>query len=262
MSGNLPRLGGIDIGSGWHPTRTKLNQGRSRRVGEQVALAGDLADAGRQEMTVFWSRLRREERRQRVLDELLTLDAVNRRYRLDAAVAAHELRAEEVEPALRLVDRLDRLREMRVPLGGHLPGRQNLPPEPQAADRTLSASNAVAADTRPESGDDLASAVGESTPIGIAVIADPDPDPVDTWLGSVDMPLDAIEAVSQLKAGRRVRRGRPGARGPGTVRRRARAAGHTVPAGATVVAEMAAARVAMTDPAADENWPSIAWLRP
>ena len=213
-------------------------------------------------MTVFWSRVRREERRQRVLDELLILDAVNRRDRLDAAVAANELRAEEVEPALRLVERLDRLRDMRVPPGGHLPGRENLPFAPQAADRTLSALSAVAADVGPESGDDLAPAVGESMPIGIPVIADPDPDPVDTWLGSVDMPLNAIEAVSRLKAGRRVRSGRPGARGPGTLRRRARAVGHTVPAGDAVVAEMAAAGVAQGVPTADENWPSIAWLRP
>lgn len=206
---------------------------------------------------MFWPRGRREERRQRVLDELLTLDQGNRRERLDLAVASHELRAEEVEPALRLVERLDRLREMRVPLGGHLPGREYVPQSRSGAASTSVSGPGVAvmgviADDHRDS--DVAARV----PTAIPVVADADPDPVATWLGDVDLPLDAIDAVSRLKAGRPVRKDRPGARGAGTLRRRARASVAPDPGESPRVADVLA-EVAV---AADENWPSIAWLRP
>ena len=206
---------------------------------------------------MFWTRVRREERRQRVLDELLALDPGNRLGRLNAAVAAHEIRPEDVGPALKIVERLDRLREMRVPPGGHLPGWGNLPQSRQAEAPTPP-SGPVVAGLGPESGDDLDSDAGEAFSIAIPVAADADPDPVATWLGSVNLPPNALEAVSRLKAGRRVRKGRPGARGAGTVRRRARASieisQDASPSGADVAVEAGAA--------ADESWPSIAWLRP
>jgi hypothetical protein len=206
---------------------------------------------------VFWPRGRREERRQRVLDELLTLDPGNRRERLDLAVASHELRAEEVEPALHLVERLDRLREMRVPPGGHLPGREYVPQSRQTPDASF-VLGPVAAVAGAIADDDQDSGAVERLPVAIPVVADADPDPVATWLGTVDLPLDAIEAVSRLKAGRRVRRNRPGARGAGTVRRRARASVASTPGPDSTVSDVVAEAAA----AADENWPSIAWLRP
>jgi hypothetical protein len=71
---------------------------------------------------VFWTRNRREARRQQVLDELLALGPNERRVRLDVAVEAGDVRADEVESALLLVHRLDVLRVMTVPPSGRLPG--------------------------------------------------------------------------------------------------------------------------------------------
>ena len=206
---------------------------------------------------MFWPRGRREERRQRVLDELLTLDPGNRHARLDLAVASHELRAEEVEPALRLVERLDRLRDMRVPPGGHLPGREYVPQSRSAATSMSVSGHGLAVMEAVADGDQDAD-VGARLPTAVPVEADADPDPVATWLDAVDLPLDAIEAVSRLKAGRRVRKDRPGARGAGTVRRRARASATPDPGKSPPIADV----VAEAAVAADENWPSIAWLRP
>lgn len=188
---------------------------------------------------MFWSRVRREARQQRVLDELLTLDPGNRRERLEVAVAAHELRPEEVGPALHLVERLDRLREMRVRPGGHLPGWANLPQSRQAP--------APEAESR--------APAQPSINVGIPVVADADPDPVAAWPGAVDLPLDATEAVSR-KAGRRWRKGRPGVRVTGPVRRTALASLPVAPDAGPIVGDIA------VHVAADESWPSIAWLRP
>ena len=71
---------------------------------------------------MFWTRSRREARRRQVLDELLAMDPNDRRGRLDVAVAAGDVRADEVETALRLVGRLDALRVMTIPPSGLLPG--------------------------------------------------------------------------------------------------------------------------------------------
>jgi hypothetical protein len=173
---------------------------------------------------VFWTQARREARRRQVLDELMELDPSNRRERLGVAVAAHDLRLDEVEPALHLVERLDRLRRMTVPLGGRLPD----------ADLTRT---------------------DERT--AIPVVADADPNPVATWLGAVDLPLDAIEAVSRSKAGRRVRHDRPDARVAGTSRRKPLEILAPTSDASSAVADVVAAEAL-----ADENWPSIAWLRP
>jgi hypothetical protein len=64
---------------------------------------------------MFWSKTGREARRQRVLDELIEIDPVDRPSRLQEAVTAGDVRATEVEQALRLVDRLDALRVMSIP---------------------------------------------------------------------------------------------------------------------------------------------------
>ncbi len=64
---------------------------------------------------MFWSKTDREARRQKVLDELLEVDAADRRNRIEQAVVAGDVRAGEVEQALRLVDRLDALRVMTIP---------------------------------------------------------------------------------------------------------------------------------------------------
>lgn len=64
---------------------------------------------------MFWSKTGREQRRQNVLDELLEIEPENRRSRLEEAVAAGDVRAAEVDQALRLVERLDALRVMSIP---------------------------------------------------------------------------------------------------------------------------------------------------
>jgi hypothetical protein len=71
---------------------------------------------------MFWMRDGRAKRRKKVLDELLDLDPVERRARMDAAVASGDVRESEVESALLLVRRLDVLRVMTVPSSGRLPG--------------------------------------------------------------------------------------------------------------------------------------------
>jgi hypothetical protein len=64
---------------------------------------------------MLWSRNSREARRQKVLDELLEVEPADRLTRLQEAVAAGDVRANEVDQALRLVERLDALRVMTIP---------------------------------------------------------------------------------------------------------------------------------------------------
>jgi hypothetical protein len=64
---------------------------------------------------MFWSKTGRETRRQKVLDELIEINPVDRPSRIQEAVTAGDVRANEVEQALRLVDRLDALRVMSIP---------------------------------------------------------------------------------------------------------------------------------------------------
>lgn len=64
---------------------------------------------------MFWNRAAREARRQKVLDDLIELNPEERRLRMDQAVAEGDVRASEVEQALRLVTRLDALRVMTIP---------------------------------------------------------------------------------------------------------------------------------------------------
>lgn len=71
---------------------------------------------------MLWTQSRREARRQMVLDELLGLDPSDRRGRLELAVAAGDLQVDEVDTALRMVQRLDALRVMTIAASGRLPG--------------------------------------------------------------------------------------------------------------------------------------------
>ena len=85
------------------------------------------------ERNVFSTKSRRDERRQKVLDELPELDPAARRSRLDQAVAAGDVRSDEVESALRLVQRLEALSVFTIPPMG---GRQEpTTPSVDLADR-------------------------------------------------------------------------------------------------------------------------------
>ena len=88
---------------------------------------------------MFWSKTGREARRQKVLDELLEIAPAERARRLEEAVAAGDVRAAEVEQALRLVDRLDAVRVMAIPHPGG----------PKAADASDLEIDAPSEDTAP-----------------------------------------------------------------------------------------------------------------
>lgn len=79
---------------------------------------------------MLWSRSDRDARRQKVLDELLDLDAEHRRRRLELAVAAGEVHSTEMAATMQLVNRLEALRLMSVPVGGRLPGGRSLMLDP------------------------------------------------------------------------------------------------------------------------------------
>lgn len=64
---------------------------------------------------MFWNKGARTARGQQVLDELIDVPAEDRRLHLYRAVAEGDVRAREVEQALRLVSRLDALRSMEIP---------------------------------------------------------------------------------------------------------------------------------------------------
>lgn len=64
---------------------------------------------------MFWNRAAREARRQKVLEDLIDLTPEERLLRMDRAVADGDVRAEEVDQAIRLVGRLDALRVMTIP---------------------------------------------------------------------------------------------------------------------------------------------------
>jgi hypothetical protein len=78
---------------------------------------------------MLWSRSDRDARRQKVLDELLELDAEHRRRRLELAVAAGEVHSSEMAATMQLVNRLEALRLMTVPIGGTLPGGRSSRPD-------------------------------------------------------------------------------------------------------------------------------------
>jgi hypothetical protein len=117
------------------------------RRGLPVPVGGRAVVAGRDvehAPDMFWMRDRRAERRKKVLDELMDLDPAERRARLDAAVAAGDVRESEVESALLLAHRLDVLRVMTVPSSGRLPGGVMPIKEYRLGERAAAAADAAA----------------------------------------------------------------------------------------------------------------------
>jgi hypothetical protein len=175
---------------------------------------------------VFWTRSRREARRQQVLDELLAMDPNDRRGRLDVAVVAGDVRKDEVESALRLVGRLDALRVMTVPPSGRLPG--GIVPIGEgllARHAALEAEKASAAE---------GAGAAESDDEAEAVAADSDSTGTP---GRSARGRAAFGTRSGRRSSRRRRRARVASQDPAT----------------TEVSGV---------PKAAENWPSIEWLRP
>jgi hypothetical protein len=212
---------------------------------------------------VFWKRSHREERRQKALDELFALKPAERRSRLDRAVAAGEVHADEVDSTLRLVGRLDALRVFTI--------HPNAPEVATAATDDATAAreplpvgteneNAAGPETKTPALA-VAQPVVHMTPwsvaalprrkrVGVPVV--PDADEARHWSDTAAIPLDALEAASRLvahdKASLRLRR--------------AAAAPSQAPQTQAETDLPAAISIETAEPAGDENWPSIAWLRP
>jgi hypothetical protein len=186
---------------------------------------------------VFWSRSRREARRQQVLDELLGLEPEKRSARLEVAVAAGDVRADEVESALRLVHRLDQLRVMTVPPSARFPG--GIVP-------VIDIQVPVQAAADPE----RTVVRRRRKPVPIVDDAGRGRSPVNPPVVSVDVVEAATERISaDLAAARKARLGARSSR-----QRRLRVAASRAPAHEAAVAVVESSR--------DEAWPSIEWLRP
>jgi hypothetical protein len=217
-------------------------------IDEPVRVAGLRRQPTRQGgIGVFWKRSHREERRQKVLDELFALDPAERRNRLDRAVAAGEVHASEVDSTLKLVQRLDALSVFTLHPAAPAadPASDTATAEPAVADpepQPVAIAEPVVHDAPRDT-----AARARRSPVGVPVVADTED--ARRWLDTADMPLDALEAASRLVARDRAAR-RPG---------RTPAAPET-PESTTVMP--VGISIEPAEPAADENWPSIAWLRP
>ncbi|MFI5259856.1 MAG: hypothetical protein ACHQ01_09660 [Candidatus Limnocylindrales bacterium] len=156
---------------------------------------------------MFWSRTSREARRQDVLDELLELDPSQRQARLELAVAAGHVRANELEETLRLVRRLDALRVMTFKPSSELASGEALPeavlalaaPKPAAAPKVRKARVPVARATRPVAPDYAI----------IRVVADQEPGRSlpESWAVPIEVVLAASQLIDRDLAARRFRTG-------------------------------------------------------
>jgi len=218
---------------------------------------------------MFGKRGKRAAQRQRVLEELLWLEPAERERRVIAAVASGEFTADEVEASLRLVSRLDALRELKLPPKGRLVGR----PEVDRTDGRTSdqVEMGVASGGRDDEGSG-----GEDEgvePVGIPIVTDAvgipvGPDVVGIPVGPEDqgrqgsddrrdesraaavdgivVPMDALESAERWLTHSRGRR----------------------QAGSAIARKAAEAGAEWQMPAADvpavahEDGASIAWLRP
>lgn len=195
---------------------------------------------------MFLKRATRTSRRQRVLEELLWLDPVDRERRIIAAVAAGDFGADEAEASLRLVTRLDSLREMALPPGGRLlgsqPGVGYVPNE----------------ETEGDSGNDPGSDL-----VAVPIVPDPASVPVSPELVGIPvgpeeeavqagtLPIDALESAERWIAHEKATR-QPRSR----TRSDRRAVGPRSEWNATQVGPQG-----QMAPTAEEV-PSISWLRP
>jgi hypothetical protein len=198
---------------------------------------------------VFWRRTSREARRQEVLDELLELDQGQRQARLELAVAAGQVRPDEVEETLRLVHRLEGLSVMTF----H-PWSQRASGEAPAE-----AVDILAGPCKPSA---VAQATGTVATAFATIPVVTDQEPGRSLPDSAAGPLEAVMAPGWLIGGelaaRRVRVGSYSSR-----QRRLR----LLAAGSGSSSEAASLSGGNLDPYAGEDavepaWPDISWLRP
>ena len=204
---------------------------------------------------MFWNRAAREARRQKVLEDLIDLTPEERLLRMDRAVADGDVRAEEVDQAIRLVGRLDALRVMTIPgprgaaTATDGPKPDQLPEPSESATTTTTRKLSRRARRR----------------AAIAVT----PELIEASRRAAVAPLRHSSA--------REAAGRKANRAIGSPRRRLRFAAAlavrtpavaalsapvAVPADASEASEVAFAMAAVADTKQEEQWPNIAWLRP
>jgi hypothetical protein len=203
---------------------------------------------------VFWNRAAREARRQKVLEDLIDLTPEERLLRMDRAVADGDVRAEEVDQAIRLVGRLDALRVMTIPgprgAATDGPTPDQLPEQSESASTTTTRKLSRRARRR----------------AAIAVT----PELIEASRRAAVAPLrhSSAREAAVRKANRAIgspRRRRLrfaaalAARTPAVA---ALSAPVAVPADASEASEVAFAMAAVADTKQEEQWPNIAWLRP
>ena len=202
---------------------------------------------------MFWNRAAREARRQKVLEDLIDLTPEERLLRMDRAVADGDVRAEEVDQAIRLVGRLDALRVMTIPgprgAATDGPTPDQLPEQSESASTTTTRKLSRRARRR----------------AAIAVT----PELIEASRRAAVAPMRHSSA--------REAAGRKANRAIGAPRRRLRFAAAlavrtpavaalsapvAVPAEASEASGVAFAMAAVADTKQEEQWPNIAWLRP
>jgi hypothetical protein len=197
---------------------------------------------------VFWNRAAREARRQKVLDDLIELNPEERRLRMDRAVAEGDVRAGEVEEALRVVARLDALRVMTIP------GARDEAPSIGATTEGPHESVSVEAVKKPS----------KRARRQVAIEVKPE---------LIDVPVREVGAWRRNRAIAREAAVRKAVRAIGGSPRRRRlrltaSVQARTPAVAAVSDEMAGAPDApfaiasAPETKPEEQWPSISWLRP
>jgi len=204
---------------------------------------------------MFWSRVGREARRHQVLDELLELDPSYRQARMEAAVAAGDVRAGEVDETLRLVHRLDALRVMKLypsseSSTGDAPPATELalpsPAKPSAAVRVRKARRAAGRAKRPVSPKHTTS---DKQPSRSSVRAATRP---------VDLAVTADRTSRDESAAPRLRTGSQSSR-----QRRSPVLTTVILSSAVVPLHSdEALDLPRHEPNAEPSWPDISWLRP
>ncbi len=203
---------------------------------------------------MFWNRAAREARRQKVLEDLIDLTPEERLLRMDRAVADGDVRAEEVDQAIRLVGRLDALRVMTIP-------------GPRGA---ATATDVAKPDQLPEPSESVTTTTPRKLSrrarrrAAIAVT----PELIEASRRAAVAPIrhsnarDAAVRKANRAIGSPRRRRLRFAAALAAMNPAALPAPITAPADASEASEVAFAMAAVADTRQEEQWPNIAWLRP
>lgn len=205
---------------------------------------------------MFWNRAAREARRQKVLEDLIDLTPEERRLRMDRAVADGDVRADEVDQAIRLVGRLDALRVMSIPGPRRAATETDEPKPDQLPEPSVSVTTTAARKLSRRARRRAAIAV---TPELIEASRRAAVAPV-RHLSARDA---AVRKANRAIGSPRRRRLRfAAALSAPTPAVAVFSAPVSAPADAAEASEGAFAMAAVADTRQEEQWPNIAWLRP